>query len=158
MVFVTSTVISADPVSLEKELIEIYQRAYASMPAYAYTERSEIKHYIRWLRKRAGGGFLLARVESQVAGFIAVDDHWKTWCGENVGAVHELVVDPQYQGRGIGRQLLRKGIQFLQDRGVRRIELWVGEKNDKAHCFYRSEGFVDAGKWGKWVRMLKEIW
>lgn len=157
MVPLQSSIINNGLVSAGEDLIEIYKRAYASMPNYAYTSDGEIEHYIQWLKKRAGDGFLVARVWSRPVGFIAVDDSWRTWYGEEVGEVHELVVDPAYQGKGVGKQLLRAGIDFLKNRGVRTIELWVGEKNDKAHDFYRREGFREDGKWGKWLRMIKDV-
>jgi len=156
MGLVSSTIASNDMVSLEQELVDIYRRAYAAMPYYAYTKRAEIERYLHWLKKRAREGFLVARVGSRPVGFIAVDDSWHTWYGEEVGEIHEFVVDPAFQGQGIGKQLLHAGVDFLKKHGARKIELWVGEKNDRAHHFYRREGFHEEGKWGKWIRMLKE--
>lgn len=157
MVLVPSTIASNDLISVEQELVDIYRRAYSSMPFYAYTKQAEIEHYLHWLKKRAREGFLVAHVGPRPVGFIAVDDSWHTWYGEEVGEIHEFVVDPAFQGQGIGKQLLRAGIEFLKKHGARKIELWVGEKNEKAQCFYRREGFREEGKWGKWIRMLKDL-
>lgn len=157
MVLASSTIASTDLISIEQELIDIYQRAYATLPIYAYTARPEIGRYLRWLKKRAREGFLVARIGFCPVGFIAVDDQWHTWYGEQVGEVHEFVVDPAYQGQGIGKQLLRAGMDFLWDRGSRKIELWVGEKNEKAQSFYKRQGFHEQGQWGKWIRMIKEL-
>ncbi|MHC5113473.1 MAG: GNAT family N-acetyltransferase [Planctomycetota bacterium] len=45
------------------------------------------------------------------------------------------------QGRGLGRFLLRHGLQRVADRGERAVTLAVDERNEPAIALYRGEGF-----------------
>jgi len=60
---------------------------------------------------------------------------------QRTGRIHMLGVDPDYRGRGIGRQLLIAGISELARKGVRIIELTVDQENKTACALYRSIGF-----------------
>ncbi len=150
-----TTVQLGDLAARVADLVSIYQRAYASLPSYAYTTVPEVVRYLRWLEKHAGEGFLVAEIAARPVGFIAVDDDWETWHGEVVGEIHEFVVDPDYQGRGIGRHLLEAGLGYLRRRGHEKVGLWVGEKNARARRLYERAGFREEGRWGKWIRMVK---
>jgi ribosomal protein S18 acetylase RimI-like enzyme len=51
-------------------------------------------------------------------------------------------VDPAWQGRGIGRDVLRQVCRELRDEGVQRIGLEVAVENDHALGLYGSLGFT----------------
>jgi ribosomal protein S18 acetylase RimI-like enzyme len=56
--------------------------------------------------------------------------------------VYGFAVDPAWQGRGIGRDVLRRVCRQLRDQGVRRIGLEVAVENDHALGLYTSLGFT----------------
>lgn len=58
-----------------------------------------------------------------------------------------LYVDPQVQGRGIGRLLLRHAESLAQadDHAGLWLTAWAG--NAKARAFYRAAGYADLGRW-----------
>lgn len=141
----------------EQAVSDIYRHAYASIPHYGYTKPTEIKSYLNWLKRRTARGFLVAHIEQRPVGFIAVDANWRTPHGQKVAEIHEFVVDPAFQGRGIGKKLFQAGMAFLKKEGAHEIELWVGEHNDKPHQFYQQQGFRDEGQWGKWIQMLRAV-
>lgn len=145
-----------DPEKILEELKALYSRAYSDLRSYAYNTDEEIEAYLRWLKRRSQGRLLVAFAGEKPIGFIAVDDRWETLNGQRVGEIHEIVVDPDYQGRSLGKRLLEAGLSILRERGMTRFELWVGEKNDKARTFYLKEGFRECGRWGKWLRMWRE--
>lgn len=60
----------------------------------------------------------------------------------NAGVIANLAVDPPWQGRGLGRALLRAGLRTLAAAGHRRIELCVRGDNAPDRALYASEGFV----------------
>jgi mycothiol synthase len=60
------------------------------------------------------------------------------------GEIYVLGVHPERAGVGIGRSLLRAGLDRLRRRGVRSVSLYVEEDNASAVRLYRSEGFTDA--------------
>lgn len=61
--------------------------------------------------------------------------------GQNAG-VYGFVVDPAWQGRGIGRDVLRRVCQQLRDEGARQVGLEVEVDNERALGLYTSVGFV----------------
>ncbi len=63
-------------------------------------------------------------------------------------------VRPDRQGRGLGRQLLRWGVERLRGLGVRRVVLSVNGRNDHALGLYLSEGFVRNRTRDRWQRPL----
>lgn len=141
------------PLSSAADLVDLYLRAYQPLGDYYYRHRAEVKAYLRWLRHRDPNGSFIAYDGERPVGFIAVDPRWD----HDTGAVHELVVDPAYQGRGLGRALLGYGMAYLRSRGCRQCELWVGEHNERARALYRSLSFAENGRWGKWIRMVRSL-
>ncbi|COV17192.1 ribosomal-protein-alanine acetyltransferase rimI [Mycobacterium tuberculosis] len=64
--------------------------------------------------------------------------------------VHTIGVDPAYQGRGIGRRLLRELLDFARG-GV--VYLEVRTDNDAALALYRSVGFQRVGLRRRYYRV-----
>ncbi len=53
----------------------------------------------------------------------------------------QIAVDPAFQGRGIGKNLLKKIIEFGVDFGIKAIWLEVRVSNHKAINFYQKNNF-----------------
>ena len=60
----------------------------------------------------------------------------------DVPLVAGLVVDPRVQGRGLGRDLLRRVCEQLVDGGAASVALQVSVDNDRALGLYTSLGFA----------------
>ena len=142
--------------SLLEELKRIYLDAYQEDYLYAYREPRRVKRYLKWLVKHADGGFFVAFEGDRPVGFLVVEPECR-YHGEVVPEIHELVVDPAYQGRGIGRRLMEAALNFLKRRGYQKVALWVGEGNKDAQEFYRRLGFKFTGRQGSWLRMEKDL-
>lgn len=140
------------------EFLRVYTRAYEALPSYHYTDERDVKWYFRWLMKRDPEGFMLAEVGGRPVGFVGCDVEWlSTFEGVKVCEVHELVVDPPWMGRGVGRALMLEAIEHGRSRGRRVCELWVGKGNKRAIGFYRRMGFEERESVGVWLRMIKSI-
>ncbi len=61
------------------------------------------------------------------------------------GRVHMLGVDPDYRGKGIGRELMMAGLARLRNRGLKFAELTVDGENRTARALYESLGFEVQG-------------
>lgn len=59
------------------------------------------------------------------------------------GWVYYLAVEPDLQGRGLGRALLRAVEDWLRARAIPKLMLLVRPDNEKVRGFYASEGYVE---------------
>ena len=57
------------------------------------------------------------------------------------GVLNDIVVDPSYRGRGIGRMLLEATMDELKARAVPRVVLSTAEQNEAAQHLFEGSGF-----------------
>jgi len=57
------------------------------------------------------------------------------------GRIFMIGVDPEYQGRGVGKQLLLAGASYLKGKGIHLVDLTVDSENNTAIALYKSAGF-----------------
>ncbi|WP_422447054.1 GNAT family N-acetyltransferase [Thermoanaerobacterium sp. DL9XJH110] len=71
-----------------------------------------------------------------------------------------IAVQPEHQGRGIGRKLLEAGINYMESLGIKKIKLEVRPDNTPAVNMYEKYGFRPAGRardlQGDWLIMVRE--
>ena len=101
----------------------------------------------------ARDGFWLTTIDEKIVGAVVID-------GSGV-KTHEarlrwFVVDPEYQGRGIGQRLLSEAISFCKKANIHRIYLYSFAGLDPARHLYEKFGFVlreetQDKTWGKTV-------
>ncbi len=140
------------------QLIDVYLKAYKGLEEYAYTHPEDVKSYLNWLWNRDHEGFFVAKVGDKIVGFVAGDANWFSKREKKrVGAIHEIVVLPEYQEQGIGKALMEKVLNYFKEKGLDAVELWVGDENRKAYEFYRRFGFQENGRYNYWVRMTKKL-
>ena len=61
------------------------------------------------------------------------------------GEMHQLFVDPEWAGRGIGRTLLAAGHDALRDAGCTEAFLFTHEQNNRALAVYQAAGYRPDG-------------
>jgi mycothiol synthase len=84
-------------------------------------------------------GMLLLFHHGKPVGVIrGADDEYEEAPIMNIGPV---AVTPEYQGRGLGRILLRASLQFAREKGYNRAILSVNGENERAQKLYIQEGF-----------------
>jgi len=57
------------------------------------------------------------------------------------GVLHDIIVEPEHRGRGVGRLLLDATLVFFRSRGVPRVVLSTAEQNEAAQRLFASAGF-----------------
>lgn len=57
------------------------------------------------------------------------------------GVVHDVIVDAEYRGHGVGRLLLEATLELLKSRGVPRVVLTTAEQNEPAKRLFEAVGF-----------------
>jgi ribosomal protein S18 acetylase RimI-like enzyme len=85
---------------------------------------------------------LVAEEDGTVAGFASGEER-RHWSGEPELYVGELAVDPQYEGRGVGRALVDAVTEHAERLGLLTITLDTGAANANARAFYKRLGFEE---------------
>jgi ribosomal protein S18 acetylase RimI-like enzyme len=57
------------------------------------------------------------------------------------GVLHDVIVDLEHRGRGIGRLLLEATLAYLKSRGAPRVILWTAVPIEPAQRLFASAGF-----------------
>jgi ribosomal protein S18 acetylase RimI-like enzyme len=70
--------------------------------------------------------------------------------------VENVVVDPQWRGRGVGRALLRHAVRVADDAGCYKLQLMSSNQRDGAHRFYERLGFTAAATGFRWSFRQRE--
>jgi ribosomal protein S18 acetylase RimI-like enzyme len=86
---------------------------------------------------------LVADVNGDVIGYTyaAVEGYDYMALRGPAGVMHDIVVDPEYRGRGVGRLLLDATLAELKARGAPRVVLSTAERNESAQRLYAKAGF-----------------
>lgn len=88
---------------------------------------------------------LLAELDGECVGYLRLVPPTRLSANAHVLAVMGLAVAEHARGLGVGRALLRAGMERARERGARRITLRVLGHNTRARRLYESEGFVVEG-------------
>ncbi len=135
------------------ELPALLMRSYEGLEEYGEESIEKARRYIEELYEEDPECFFIAEKDGKIVGFLFCNRFWYSkFEHAKVGAIHEIVVAPEHRHEGIGKALIERAMQCLNSE---KVELWVGLHNEKAMKFYRSLGFVEKEKAGKWVRMVK---
>jgi ribosomal protein S18 acetylase RimI-like enzyme len=102
--------------------------------------------YEWWLGKeleRAHARVLVARDDRRVAGYSygALEERDWNLLLDGHGAIHDLCVDEEWRGRGIGTRLLDAMIRELDGLGAERLLLSTMVGNAAAQSLFRAAGF-----------------
>lgn len=83
----------------------------------------------------------VARHQGEVIGMVSAQLVISTAQGAPSAWVEDMVVDPQYQGQGIGKQLLASLEQWASSKGATRMQLLVDTENAPALGYYAHLGW-----------------
>jgi GNAT superfamily N-acetyltransferase len=95
---------------------------------------------------------VLARHAGAVCGLIALDFMYYLPLGTTTCRITAMVVTPDAQRRGVGRQLLREAERRARNGGAARLEITSGSQRTDAHAFYKACGYSDGT-----VRFVKTL-
>ena len=84
-------------------------------------------------------GFLLHEDDGRLVGFCWTKIHSEI--GPALGEIFVIAVDPDFSGRGLGRELTLAGLEHLAGRGLTIGMLYVESDNGPANALYRKLGF-----------------
>jgi [ribosomal protein S18]-alanine N-acetyltransferase len=81
--------------------------------------------------------FYVAELEGRIAGYSVL------WSLFDEGELANLAVSPDLRWKGIGRLMLREGLERLRRRGATKIFLELRASNEAARRLYESAGFSE---------------
>lgn len=86
---------------------------------------------------------LVAEIDRHVVAFIALHCfyvmHWK----EKMGRISAFCVEDGFRSKGVGRQLLHAGEEWLFEKGCVKIEVTSNARRIRAHQFYLHLGYTE---------------
>ena len=127
----------------------------------------EMETYARWKKGQhptaegikaymEEGSMYLYKKNDTIVGAMAVtmyqgeDYHAIEWAkhveDNDASVIHILAVNPDYQGTGVGAEMIREAINLSADSGMKSIRLDALASNTPAHKIYKRIGFEYRGK------------
>jgi mycothiol synthase len=85
-----------------------------------------------------GGSMILYHKERPVGSIRGAMDEYEGSAIMNIGP---LAIIPEYQGKGLGRSLLRASLHFAKEKSYDKTILCVNAENERAKDLYQQEGF-----------------
>jgi len=65
--------------------------------------------------------------------------------GARSAVIEDVVVDPKWQGQGVGKMMMREALRICNGKGCYKAVLSSNLKRGRAHAFYESLGFKRHG-------------
>jgi mycothiol synthase len=126
----------------EGRLTQLQNRCFAGTWGFNPNTIEEITYRISLPNSSPDDIFLIFDSDKPVGYCWTRIEVWKKQApGEGTGRIYMLGVDPDYRGRGLGRQLLFVGLSYLKSKTLRAAVLTVDNENKAARVLYRSVGF-----------------
>ena len=86
--------------------------------------------------------YLIAENENEGLGFISFHtQNLLHHCGR-VGEIQEFFIDQNHRGKGIGRQLIDKIMQFADQNNLKSIEVTTNRRREENVLIYENLGFT----------------
>lgn len=103
---------------------------------------SLVRNLRKYLATGDPGSCLAAEVEGRVVGFVVGEIRpWEFGEDREVGWIRVVGVDPDYQGKGVGRALGERLLRYFRTKGVRRTRTVVEWDAGDVIAYFRTLGF-----------------
>jgi mycothiol synthase len=126
----------------EGRLTQLQNRSFAGTWGFNPNTIEEITYRVNLPNSSRDDIFLIFDSDKPVGYCWTRIEVWEKQApGEGTGRIYMLGVDPDYRGRGLGRQLLLAGLSYLRNKSFRVAVLTVDSENKAARALYGSVGF-----------------
>ena len=97
---------------------------------------------IEWDLRHRPGDVLIAEVDDEVVGYMCT----RLYYDYSIGHVANMAVEREFQGRGVGKALMRAALDHFRNCGMRYARIETLEENYKGRNFYPAFGFKEVGR------------
>jgi GNAT superfamily N-acetyltransferase len=116
----------------------------------------ELSEFLMEFQKERDG-LWVAMWDNLFAGSIAIDGRM---IDKEGARLRWFLVLPEFQGKGIGKGLISKAMEFCKSKNYKRIFLWTFEGLNVARFLYEREGFIlseerNIFQWGQNIKEQK---
>jgi len=126
----------------EPRLAELQNRIFTGSWGYSPNSVDEIKYYLDFTHCRVSDVLLLKK-EAEEIGYLWVHPSVASETVQKKGRIHMFGIIPEFQGKGLGKMLLRIGLERMKEQGYKTVDLTVDEDNRPAVTLYDSMGFKE---------------
>jgi GNAT superfamily N-acetyltransferase len=94
------------------------------------------------IRNPDAGFVLVCEIDGIIQGMVLILFTISTVLGSKVAILEDMIVSPDFRGKGLGTRLVKQAIESSIDKGCGRITLLTDHDNSVAHRFYSKCGFT----------------
>lgn len=118
---------------------------------YTFDQQGFPESFADWLKGQINlptALILVAKEDGKVIGFLSgFVKYLFPWFNiKRVGHISFMFIDEEYRRKGVGKNLLAAAKEWFSDQGLKYVELYVNERNDRGISFWKSMGFEDFQK------------
>jgi mycothiol synthase len=122
----------------EQAWCDIINESFANMQGHVHLYPEKVEKWQKMPSHIEGGMKLLWHNDKPVGTIALIKENEN---GEEIIFIEGVGLLDKYQGKGLGKNLLRAGIKFGRDFGVSKVMLSVNAENENAVGLYLKEGF-----------------
>jgi mycothiol synthase len=138
----------------DQAFLSLNNKVFANYPDQGGWSEDDLKVRLNedWFEKE---GFFVAEDKGELIGFCWTKIHGAHTHSHNgsdldhghdaIGEIYVLAVNPEYKGKGVGRDLTLTGLNYLKYQSLCNVMLYVGVENKPAFNLYKSLGFNEFG-------------
>jgi GNAT superfamily N-acetyltransferase len=87
------------------------------------------------------GEILVIKGDNKILGMVSLLYSISTALGGKVAMLEDMIIHKDFRGKGLGKELFEKAINFSKERNCLRLTLLTDFNNDIAIQFYQKSGF-----------------
>ena len=148
--FLLRQAITSDAAGIAKVRVIAWQSTYSGLIPDSFLDNLSIEQStVNWTKRLQNSdqnaNTFVAEIDGVIVGYIGVGVSRDLDASE-LGELYTIYVDPGFQGKGVGSELIWEGIQFLKSLYFHRATLWVFDRNARAIEYYEAHGWNPTGK------------
>lgn len=131
----------------------LYEKEYGLGGTF---EEYVLASLLKYIQHQSEGEIWVAEYNGQIIGSIGI-----VHTNKSTAQLRWFLIEPEFRGKGLGRQLMTKAVDYCKLKKFNRVVLWTKQNLEAAHHLYRSFGFtlveqVANNSWKKGV--VEEKW